>query len=113
MIYIARFIDIVKAPEDKTPISVAKTCPLWYDGVRYQVMEPDNDNKEDYIAKLSGLNVIRTVNRILYLGQNHEPILVCDSAWQCEVLTDWLTDNGFESEYYKEKKDGSRSISEE
>lgn len=106
MIYIARFIDIVKKPKDKTPISIAKDVPPWYDGVLYPDLAPEGNKKSSYILQLNKLNVIDVVNRMLYLGKNRDPILVCDTIWQCEAVEQWLTDNGFDTEHYnKEKKE--------
>ena len=103
VLYTARFIEIVKTPEKKTPISIAKDVPPWYDGVLYPDLAPENNKKESYLAQLNKLNVIDVVNRLLYLGKNHDPILVCDTVWQCEAIEEWLTDNGFNVEHYNKE----------
>ncbi len=111
MIYLSRFIDITKKPDENIgiPISVARKAPPWYvngGGIEYPDLAPvKKDDRIGYADKLNNLDVIYTLNRLLYLAHGKDPILVCESSMQDEVLFDWLTINGFDCDHYIYKKE--------
>lgn len=113
MIYVGRFIEVIGLKR-RSIISIVKTPPPWYIEKKlpeYKPLAPDTDESSDYILKLSSLDPMDMVNRLLYLTHKKDPIIVCYDEWQINAIIEWLTENGFECERYK--RDGDRHNREE
>ena len=107
MIYTSRFIDVASGVEDNyIPIAIVDSPPPWWKEKNYICFDyvgPGSGDKEAYKYKLYSFDAMNIVNKLLRLGHKKDIILVCYENWQCQVISEWLNENGFNCEKYRRK----------
>ena len=107
MIYTSRFIDVASGVDDNyIPIAIVDSPPPWWREKKYicyNYLAPESNDKNEYKSKLYSFEAMNIVNKLLRLGHKKDIILVCYEDWQCQMISHWFSENGFDCERYKRK----------